>query len=537
MRPVLVGVTGAVSLVLVIVCANVAVLLLLRSMRRQPEIAVRLALGSGRRHIARMLLAETSVLCATALGVGLTVTALVLRALAPLIEAQLGRPAPSAAGIAIDTTVLLVVGAVCALVTLVLSLAPLPSSTARINNALRQDGRVASDSRSIRRVRSALIAFECAGAVVLLIGCGLMIRSVLTMMTTDLGFDTGQLVKGRIVLRARNYADAAAFRQFHERFAERLSAMTGAAVVFSSWPPFFEAPAQLIETETGVVSSKAGALGVSAGYFSAFGIGLLQGREFTTEDDAGTGAPVAVVSAALAQRLWPDGSAVGRRARAVEQTQGGSTPGAWRTIVGIVEDVRQTYQDADLNDFYMPRVPDGRYGTFYVRTPRATAPVLDAIRAGASDIDRDAVVDEIRSVAALDLQLAGTTFVTTLLTGFAGVAAFLTVLGIYGVTAYSVQQRHKEVAIRVALGASQRAVLQVFLRDGALLLGIGTAVGLLGGVAVSRLLRHQTYGLQGFEISTHLAACAVLMAVGLVATWWPVRQAVGADTVRALNGN
>jgi ABC-type antimicrobial peptide transport system permease subunit len=127
--------------------------------------------------------------------------------------------------------------------------------------------------------------------------------------------------------------------------------------------------------------------------------------------------------------------------------------------------------------------------------------------------------------------------VTTLLTAFALVGVFLAMLGIYGVTAYAVQQRQKEVAIRVALGASERAVLRVFLREGALLLGTGTAVGLLGAGAVSRALRHQVYGLQGFEVSTYIAGCTILMVFGLAATWWPVRHAVTAETLRALNAN
>jgi putative ABC transport system permease protein len=537
LRPVLVGVTVAVSLVLVIVCANVAVLLLLRSMQRRKEVAIRLALGSGRRHIARMLLTETSVLCAAALGLGLSLTAFVLRALAPLIEAQLGRPAPTPSGIVIDSTVVLLVGGISALVALSLSLAPLLTSGNRLANALRQDGRVASDGPSMRRIRSGLIAFEIAGSLVLLVACGLMIRSLVDMMGTDLGFRMDGLVKARVVLQARNYPTAAAYRQFHERFAERVSVMTGSSAVFSSWPPFFAAPAHLIETETPGVSANAGAIAVSAGYFAAFGIGIRQGREFTTDDDAGAGAPVAVISAALAQRLWPDGGALGRRVREVEQTQAGSTPGPWRTVVGIAGDVRQTYEDTNRHDFYTPRMPDGRYGNFYVRTPRPAPLLLETLRAAAAELDREAVVDEPRSVADLDQTLAGTRVMTSLLSGFALIAACLALVGIYGVTAYAFEQRHKEVAIRVALGASERAVQRIFLRHGAVLLGIGTAVGLLGGAAVSRVLRNQIYGVESFDISTYLAPCAILLAFGLAAIWWPVRRAAIGDTVRALNAN
>lgn len=536
-RPVLVGITIAVGLVLVIVCANVAVLLLLRSMQRRREMAVRVALGSGQRHIARLLLAETSLLCAAALGVGIATTAFVLRAAAPLIETQLGRPAPHTSGIALDGTVLLIVGGVGVLAAVLLSLAPLLSTGKGLTDTLRQDARVASDGPSMRRLRSGLIAFEIAGSLVLLIGCGLMIRSVINMVGTDLGFDVHGLIKGRVVLRAQNYPDATAFRRFHERFADRVSTMTGTPVVYSSWPPFVVAPGQLIETEAEGVSVKAGTIAVSAGYFAAFNIPMRQGREFNTDEDVSSDAPVAVISAALADRLWPDGSALGRRVRSVEQTQGGSTPGPWRTVIGIADDVRQTYEDTDRHDFYTPRTPDGRFGNFYVRTTTPAPLLAESLRAAASAIDPTAIVDEPQSVADLDQRLAGTRVLTMLLTGFALITGFLATLGIYGVTAYAVQQRRKEVAIRIALGASDRAVVRLFLRNGAMLLGAGTLAGLAGGMAVSRVLRHRIYGVEDFDITTYAAACLGLIAIGLIAMWWPVRRATIGHTATTLNAN
>jgi putative ABC transport system permease protein len=535
LRPVLLGMTVAVSLVLVIVCANVAVLMLLRSMQRQKEVAVRLALGSGWRHVARMLLTETTLICAAALGAGIALTAFLLATSAPLIETQLGRPAPSASGIALDTTVLLVVGGISLLLAVSLSLLPLRSWRRGLPNALRQDGRVASDGPSMRRLRSGLIALEIAGSLVLLVGCGLMIRSVVTMVATDFGFDMDGLTKSRVMLRARNYPDAAAYRRFHEGFAARLSALTGSPVAFSSWGPFFAAPAHVIEPDVGAAAS-AGALAVSAGYFSTFGIDIRQGREFTAEE-ASTEAPVAVISETLARRLWPAGSAMGRRVRGVEQTAGGSTAGPWRTVIGIARDVRQTYDDADRGDFYTPKTPDGRFGTFYVRTQLPLPLLFDHFRSAAAEIDRDAVINEPRRLADDDQTLAGTRFLTYLLTGFAAIAAFLAMLGIYGVTAYAVQQRQKEVAIRVALGASERAVVRIFVRDGVVLLGVGTLVGLIGGATLSRVLRNQVFGVESFDVSTYVAACVLLLAAGFTAVFWAARRAALADPVSALNAS
>jgi hypothetical protein len=336
LRPILIGVTIAMSLVLVIVCANLAVLLLLRAMQRQKEVAVRLALGSGTRHIVRMLLAESGLICGAALGAGLAFTVVTLRALAPLVEAQLGRPAPHGTdSIAIDSTVLLIVGGISLLVALSLSLAPLLTTWGRqLADTLRRDGRAGTDGPSTRRLRSALIALEVAGSIVLLVGCGLMIRSVIGMLQTDFGFETDRLSRTRIVLRARHYPDAAAYQQFFRRFADDVSTLAGSPVVFTNWPPFSETPTQTIEPDGGGGGVGAGAIQVSAGYFEMLGIDIRQGRPFTATDESGA-EPVAVISETLARRFWPDGSGVGRRVRAIEPTPDGLRPGQWRAVVGV----------------------------------------------------------------------------------------------------------------------------------------------------------------------------------------------------------
>jgi len=537
-RPILVGVTIAVSLVLVIVCANVAVLMLLRAMQRQKEIAVRLALGSGLRDIARMLFAETCLICGAALAAGLTLTAMSLRALAPLIETQLGRPAPrGTSSIAVDTNVLLIVGGVSVLVALAISFAPLVTAWGRqMADALRRDGRVGTDGASMRRVRSALIAFEVAGSLVLLVACGLMIRSVIGMLRTDLGVELDGLVRTRIVLRARYYPDAAAYQRFYRRFADGVSTLAASPVVFANWPPFYEAPTQGIETPDGGGRITAGAVRVSEGYFEMLGIAIRQGRALTDSDTSGAD-PVAVISETLALRLWPDGSAIGRRIRGVEETPNGATPGPWRTVVGVAADVRQTYADENRNDLYMPMFPDSRYASFYVRAARPVPQLQESFRAVASGIDPEAVIDEPRIVAGENRQLTGMRFLTSMLTGFAAMAALLAALGIYGVTAYAVQQRQKEVAIRIALGATGRAVVRLFLRDGVVIVGAGLAAGLLGAVVVARILRNQIYSVESVDIWTHVLACAFMVGAAVLATWWPARRAATADPVAALNGN
>jgi hypothetical protein len=387
----------------------------------------------------------------------------------------------------------------------------------------------------MRRVRRGLIAFEVAGSLVLLVGCGLMVRSVVQMMATDLGFEPRGLSASRIMLRARNYPDAAAYRRFHERFASELSSSAGAPVVFSTWPPFVPAPSAVIEPERGATSAPGGSIGVSAGYFEAFGIPLRQGREFTREE-ASTGAAVAVVSESLARRLWPVEGPLGHRVRSVEQTPSGATPGPWRTIVGVAADVRQAYDDTERGDFYTPRTPDGRFGTFYVRTDRPAVPLFDDLRRVAAGIDRDAVVNPPRLLAGDDHALAQMRFTSYLLTGFAAGAAGLAMLGIYGVTSYGVQQRRKEIAIRIALGASERAVVGIFVREGAWLLGVGTGAGVLAGIGVSWVLRHRVFGVGPFDPATYLIAWLLLVGAGLAAAAWGARAAALGHPVAALNG-
>jgi len=533
LRPILFGVTLAVSLVLVIVCANVTVLMLLRSMRRQREVAVRLALGSDWWHIARMLLTETLLICTTALGVGVAIATVALRTLAPLIEKQLGRQAPDPSGIEIGTTVLVVVGGVSLLLAVALSVLPLTSWGRTRTNALQQDVRIASEGRSMRRLRSALVAFEIAGSLVLLVGCGLMIRSVMTMLHTDFGFDAEGLTTSRIMLRARNYPNPAAYRLLYERFIRQVSDGLGSRIVFSSWPPFVPPPTHLIERDEGTAVG-AGFIAVSAGYFSTFRISLGQGREFTAEE-ASAEATVAVVSETLAARLWPAGDAIGRRVRDVEQTPGGSTAGPWRTVVGIARDVRQTYDDADRSDFYIAKTPDGRFGTFYARTSRPASPLFDQLQRAAGDIDRDAVINPPRPVADDDQTRVETRFLTRMLTTFAASASVLAMLGVYGVTAYAVQQRHKEIAIRIALGASDRAVMRLFLREGVQLLGFGTVLGLIGATAFARVLSAHIVGVQNSQASTWVTASALLLSAGFATVFWAARRADVGNPASALN--
>ncbi len=533
LRPLLLIVSGGALLVLLIVGVNVAVLTLLRALRRQKEMAVRVALGAGRRELARLLLAEAALLCGTALLGALALTTAALRAFAPRIEAQLGRPAPGGPEMMqVDTTVALGIGAVATAVALALSFLPLLTLWNRgLADALRREGRSGTDRPSTRRLRSTLVALEVAISLALLVGGGLMVRTVINLVSADLGFTTEHIVRARIALLPAGYPEPATFARFHDRFAERMSALPGVSFALTNFIPFYPVPRQAVEIDGPTPpAARASVLAVSPGYFSTLQIELRQGRAFTADDRPGT-EPVAIVSESLARRLWPDNQVLGRRLRTAEQPVANAPLTGWRTVVGVARDVRQTHTDTDFDEIYLPlaQAPN-RYTPLFIRSMQPAsywAPMLNTI---VGEIDPDVMVNGITTLRAEgDQLLAGPRFLTSVLAGFAGFAALLALLGIYGTTAYAVQQREREVAIRVALGATDAAVVRLFVRRGGLVLGAGLALGLLGALGVARGLAHQVHGIASFDPATMAASGGFIALVGFLATWWPARRAARRD--------
>ena len=537
-RPVLLGATVVAGIVLLIACTNVAVLVLLRALQRQKEMAVRVALGAGNRHIVRLLVAESGLLCVVAIAFVLAVTMAALRLFAPLIESQLGRTAPrGVSAIGIDPTVLGVAGAITVGIALSLCLIPLVTPwRRRLADTLRGSGRQGTDGQSMRRIRSALIGFEIAGSLVLLVACGMMIRSVVQMVTTDLGLDVSNVARVRLALPPRAYPDPATRYAFYRRATERAEAIAGGKVALTSWPPFAASMAQpVIGDGAQDAASSAAVSAVGPDYFTVLGIAVRDGRMFSAGDREAT-EPVAILSEALARRLWPGGSAVGRRIRAVDEI-GTSTPSAtWRTVVGVVGNVRQTYGDNDVADIYVPfyQVAPERFVSFYAKTSAETRVLAELIRAALAETDPLVHLRDVVRVADENRQLVGTRFLTTVLTAFAAFAAFLSIVGIYGVIAYAVRQRRREFAIRVALGATRQAVTTLSMRGGGAVLVAGIVVGGFAAAAAGRVLRNQLYGVPPFDVWSLTVAAALMGAAGLLAIWWPARRAGSVDPVEVL---
>lgn len=537
-RPILVGVTIATGVVLVLACANVAALVLLRALRRQKEMAVRVALGAGRKHILRLLALEASLLCAGALALGLLLSNVGLQWLTPQIELQLGKTVPSGPSqIHIDSATLVTIGLVSLVIALSLAFIPLLTPwQRRVMDALRSQGTKAMEGPSMRRLRAGLIAFQVAGSLVLLTGCGLMIRSVVNLANADLGFKAERVFRVGVRLPARTYGNPEALNRFFEGLTARLDHPSdGRMTLMSAFPPFYPANSHRFESDTKAgEQNSAGLMRVGAGYFDLYGTPLKQGREFTTSDRL-TGEPVAMVSETLARRLWADGNATGQRIRVAEGDMPDAPFAQWRTVVGVVRDIRQGYGDSDLRDVYIPflQAPT-RFSSVHVRTEQPASFWLQKIRSAAAGVDPYAQVGMVTMIQSEDVRRTRAQFLASMLTGFAAFAAFLAVLGIYGVTRYAAEQKERDIAIHIALGAPRNTVIATFLREGARVLAVGIAVGLLGAWAVGEFLQGVVYGVPAFDIGTTMGVCLLMIVAGLWAIWLPAHRAAGRDPMTIL---
>ena len=534
-RPVLQAVTGATALVLLVACANVACLLLVRATRRKKEMAVRAALGAGGGAIARMLLAEGMILGGAALGLALILTRVVLDALAPTIQQQLGRSAPGVVGIDMPTAVL--AAAIGVVTALMCALVPLAAALrARLSGALQSGNRTMTEGGSAQRVRSVLIAAQVALTLTLVCGSALMLRSVSALLHTDLGFSADRVLNASITLRQNRYPDAASRAAVLERTASRLASLSGVESVglVTSWP-LQSSNAQPIE-RLGVTreAARAGVHAINDAYFSTLNIQTVAGRSFTSADREGT-PPVAVVSESLARRLWP-GGAIGQRLSVPQSHERGRPVMIEREIVGVVRDIRQGPADVDANDVYMPLLQaPTRFAFVLVRTAGDPANWSTPLRSTMKEIDPELALDRVRPLqSAVDETTARPRFLASLLGAFAIVSALLALVGVYGVIAYAVRQREREIAVRLAIGADPAQVTRLFVRQGGVILLSGLALGLVGVVAAGRVIESQLFGVTPRDPIALAAAVGAFALAGLVAIWWPSRRAGATDPAAAL---
>jgi hypothetical protein len=323
---------------------------------------------------------------------------------------------------------------------------------------------------------------------------------------------------------------------FFHRIADHVGVAVNGKTAFATWPPYAESMAFAVMGDDPDARATASVTGIGVDYFAVLRMKVQQGRAFTALDREGT-EHVAVISEGLARRLWPSGSALGRRIRVVEQL-GTTTPAeTGRTIVGIVNDVRRTYGDPDVSDVYVPfyQMEPQQYVAFFIESPADPRTLATLVRTSISATDPFAVVRDVIHVDDENRQLTGTRVLTTMLTAFTAVAASLAMVGLYGVIAYAVGQRRREFAIRIALGATRAMVTTDTMRGGGRVLIAGLVAGTLVTRALGRLLQHRLYGVPAFDVWSLTGAALLFGAAGVAAIWLPARRAGLVNPVEALN--
>jgi putative ABC transport system permease protein len=535
---------ATVGIVLLVACANVANLLLVRAEGRQQELAIRAALGAGRLRIAGELLVESVALGALggALGVGFAWAA--LRALVALAPARL----PRIDEVSIDLPVLLFTLALSLAAGVLFGLIPVYKYAGlRPGIALREGGRTSSGGRERHRARGALVIAQVAMALVLLVSSGLMIRTLQALRHVQPGFTApDDILTVRIAVPNAQVPDPErAVRMYHD-ILEKIRAIpsvTEAGATNSITMDGMDNNDPIYAEDRVYSENSLPPLRrykyVSPGFFRTMGNPLLAGRDLTWED-VYQKRPVVLVSENLAREFWNDpAAAIGKRVR--ERPKG-----TWREIVGVVGDERDdgvdkkapavVYWPVLLKDMWQFGVRAQRNVAIAVRSGRARSEALvSEVRRAVWSVNPDLPLADIRTVREIyDRSLARTSFTFAMLSIAAGMALVLGTVGIYGVISYSVSQRTREIGIRIALGAQRPAVRRMFVRHGLMLTGIGVACGLAASVAVTRLMASLLFGVSPVDPATYLAVSAVLVAAALLAAYVPARKATAIEPVEAL---
>ncbi|HEY1249964.1 MAG TPA: ABC transporter permease [Thermoanaerobaculia bacterium] len=549
-RPALLVLLAAVGFVLLIACANVANLLLARASGRRREISIRAALGAGRVRLVRQLLTESLALSIAAGFLGVALAAWGVDALVRLSP----RTLPRLLEVGVDRRVLLFTLAASVLTGLVFGLFPaLAASRGVLVEPLKESAR-STGGPGGQRLRAALIVAEFALSLVLLVGAGLLVRTLWRLQRVDPGFEPKGLTMASLWLAQPNipesgrYYDDGAQVVLYRRILDRLRAVPGLkASAAATRVPFGGRSGGRFLIE-GRDSENGGAGGadfssVSADYFRVLGIALRSGRLFTEHDDENA-ERVAIVSESLAKKYFPQGDAIGHRLQVPNRTGPGSRPNPppspWMRIVGIVGDVKTQALDLDERPtLYRPLFQAPLRGlTFVVRGDRTPQELGAAVEDEVRAIDSEVPIYAVRTLDdAMEKTVAERRFAMQLLGLFAVVALVLSAIGLYGVIAYNVAQRGREIGIRIALGARPGDVRRMLLREGARLAAFGVVLGLGGALLLTRLMSSLLYGVGPRDPITFLLVPAVLAAVALAATDVPARRASRVDPMRALRSD
>jgi putative ABC transport system permease protein len=529
---------GAVMFVLLIACLNVSNLLLARATGRKREVAIRIAIGASRLRLVKQLLIESLllVICAGAIGVMLAYAG---DRLLTLAMARYDLSLPNARIITLDWRVLLFSVIITVGAGLVFGLAPSwITANSAVNNALKESASSTTAEFGRRRLRNVLVVCETALALVLLTGAGLLLRTFIELVRVNLGINPANVVTMGITLPEYKYSSPFQQEAFFRGLLQRIEitpgvksagADGGGANVF--FQPQGQAPAAPGQEPTAAFRI------ITPDFLKAIGTHLVAGREFTGHDNA-SGAPVAIISQTVARRYWPNLNPIGSHLTILARVYSGEHSGASKSleIVGVAQDVRNDDLWRPEPAIYVPFAQSPANSAFIVvRTTVPPMSVVPGLRKAVRSIDNEQPVNRIQTMDEIVSQTYGALrFPATLLWIFSGLALVLSAVGIFGVMSYTVTQRTRELAVRMALGASRQDVLGLVLREGLGLTLFGVAGGLVAALALARLMAQYVYGISSTDPLTLSLASVLLIAVASLASYIPARRAAKVDPLVAL---
>ena len=542
-RPALLVLLGAVAFVLLIACANVANLVLAKTLARKKEIAIRTSLGASRAAVLRQILAETLLLSLAGGALGLFLA----RFCITLIQKFLADRLPNATEITLDAPVLAFTLFLALLAGILAGLLPAVRFTRTdVNEALKQGQSRGSSDSSGSKTRGLLVVSEVALSLVLLIGAGLMIRSLLQLSSVQPGFDPNNVLTARLTVPGTKFSSPAAQISFYDQVLRQVRATPGveSAGLIDSLPIDGDGSHQPVAVEGQPVVPMADQPEVdvrmiSPGYLHAMRIPVLRGRDLNDSDVAGR-PPVVFISESMAKRFWPNENPIGKHITLT------FFPGVVREVAGVVGDVKQDSLDQTrpVETLYWPlsqlTVPPSEawrsFGmSLAVRTSADPASVTSGVTSAVHQVDPETpVVGVVTMQGLISASLSPQRFNVLLLGAFAGLALLLAAVGIYSVLSYSVRRRVREIGIRMALGATPSDVLQMVVADGMKPILLGVALGLAVAFALSRVVTSLIYGVRATDPLTFAGVALLLVAVGLLATILPAHRATRVEPVRTL---
>ncbi|HSL52897.1 MAG TPA: ABC transporter permease [Pyrinomonadaceae bacterium] len=539
-RPALFTLLGAVALVLLIACANVAGLLLAQHAGRSKEIAIRAALGAGRARLVRQFFLEGLLLSLLGTAAGLALAALGIKVLLQFVPAGVPRLVQVSLDLRVLGFTMLIALGTC----LIFGLVPAwYASKPRLQTALEQSGRTSGPGASRLRFRQVLVVFQVSIAVMLVIGAGLLVKSFWLLQRVDPGFQSERVLTAGLTLPVSRYSNPDQINNFHKQLLERISAVPGvqsATVAYdhplaSNWLDSFEIEGRVVPAESR--SQSANFIPVGPDYFDTVGVKLVAGRKFTPLDDAAHPG-VALVNESFVKHYFPNENAVGQRIRP-------GPPGRiWDNqklttfeIVGIVRDVKLAGLEAPSEPaYYLPasQAPLDDM-TILVRTTTDPLSLAGAVRQAVWSIDPNQPISNVSTLEkVVDESVAPRRLNMLLMALFGGLAMLLSAVGIYGLLSHAVTQRTQEMGIRMALGAQVGDVLKLVLKQGMMLALVGQVIGIVGALALTRLMRGLLFGVTPNDAMTFGVVIALLSVVALLACYLPARRATKVDPLIAL---